>query len=210
MAVPIFNYKDFEDKFESLKHSRDLFAFFLFDERPNHQAVEHFAYKQFDWLDGLAAYARIFFFIFLRRDFEAHDKVINPSLQVARDFGISPNELPGVVLFTLSEDKIDVTEAIYLQIDSKLFAEDISHVQSVFSDLFTLIGDCRKEDLLLPDLLKELRRRVRNLTRREKFRPVTTYLKTSVKEIAQLPRDLPRTFMTAFAEAIAYKVTGGP
>lgn len=217
MAVPISNYEEFKDIFDSLKYSRDLFAFFLFDERPSHQAVERFADEQFDWLDELAVYARIFFFIFLRRDQETepsyeypYGAVINPSLQVAQEFGISPSELPGVVLFTLSEDKINVSEAIYLQVDAKLFADDISHVESVFSDLFTLIGDCRKEDLLLPEFLKELRSRVRNLTRREKFRPVSAYLKASVKEIAKLPQDLPRIFVTAFADALAYKMTGGP
>ena len=217
MGIRISNYEEFAQRFESLKHSRDLFAFFLFDERPSHQVVERFADEQFVWLNQLATYARIFFFIFLRRAQQAglsgkyrHRAVINPSLHVAQDFGISPSELPGVVLFTLSDDKIDVSEAIYLRIDARLFADDISHVESVFTDLFTHIGECRKKGLPLPELRKELRSRVKHLATRRKFRSLSAYLKTSANEIVKLPRDLPRIFATAFANALVYKLTGAP
>ena len=209
MAIPISSYGQFKDKFNMLKDATDLFAFFLFDDRPSHQAIERFADEEFQWLDGLASYAKIFFFIFLRRDPSRDGEVINPSLHIAHDFGISPNKLPGVVLFTLSEDKNDVSEGVYLPLESKLFVQDISRVEEVFSDLFTLIGDCRKEATTTSELLKVVRKKVETLRQRERFRPVTSYLKLNLQAIATLPRDFIHELEKAFANAIATKTTGG-
>ncbi len=188
MGIAIASAMDFYDKFNRLKDKRDLFAFFLFDERPSHEAVERFADDEFDWLDGLAAAARIFFFIFLRRD-QFAGGVYNPGLEVAKMFGIKPNQLPGVVLFILDKDGKIFTKGVFLPLETKLFTEDIKAVEEVFSDLFSLIQECREKSDNAEELLQNLSDEVASLKRKGKLRPLMNYLKTAALAVINIPID---------------------
>lgn len=209
MAVAISSFEQFEHKFEQLKYSRDLFAFFLFDDRPSHEAIERFAEDQFDWLDSLAASARIFFFVFIRRDDTVQGNVANPSLEVARMFGIPPNRLPGVVLFTLSEDQEGVSDGVYVPLKAKLFGEDIEHVEEVFSDIFTLIQECQGHGGKPAELLVDLQKRVKELERKERTRPVMKYLRATLVSTAGFPGKLLISMSEAFAQEAARRVLPG-
>ena len=201
MAVRITSEEDFQRKFEERKHSSDLFAFFLFDDRPSSQAIERFARDEFTWLDQLAASARMFFFIFIRHD-ESRDRVANPSLEVAERFGILPNQLPGVVIFTLSEDGHSVSDGVYLPLKAELFAEDIPRVEEVFSDIFSLIKECRKKGGPPSSQLEYVRRRMKGLERSQRMRPLRMYAKRLLESLVTLPRDVVIAVAEAFgAEA---------
>ena len=122
--MPISSFKDFVKKFEALKTSSNLFIFFLFEDPPSLEAENRFANDNFQWLESLASREKIFLNIFLRRDHDA-ERVINPSPEVAKLFGLPPDQLPGVVLFTLSEDKASVSKSIFLPLEAKLFAAGV-------------------------------------------------------------------------------------
>lgn len=208
MAVAISSSDDFKEKFEARKHSRSLFAFFLFDDRPSNEAVERFAYDEFAWLDDLAANAGIFFFIFLRHD-PVGQRVTNPSLEVGRMFGIRPNRLPGVVLFTLAEDKESVSDGVYLPLKAELFTKDISRVEQVFSDLFSLIQECQEMGGSPSEILGNLQHRVRRLRRQERMRPIYEYAKGYLASLATLPHEIINAVATAFGQEAARRVAGG-
>ena len=208
MAVAVSSSDDFKEKFEALKHSRSLFAFFLFDDRPSNEAVERFAHDEFVWLDDLAASAGIFFFIFLRHD-PVDKRVANPSLEVGRMFGIRPNQLPGVVLFTLAEDKEGVSDGVYLPLKAELFTKDISCIEQVFSDLFSLIQECQEMGGSQSEILENLRRRVRRLRRQERMRPIYEYAKGSLASLATFPREIMNSVATAFGQEAARRVASG-
>ena len=208
MAIPISSFEDFRAKFAALKDSRDLFAFFLFDSRPSQKAVEQFADQQFDWLDNLAAASRIFFFIFLRSN-PTEGRIENPSLEVARMFDIRPNQLPGIVLFALADDREGVGEGVYLPLDASLFENDLPRVEQVFADLFSLIQECRGKTNNPAELFLRLREKVNSLRRREQFRPVAEYLKGTLDSLIKLPTRLIDSVAKAFAEEAARRAAGG-
>jgi hypothetical protein len=208
MAVPVSSFQNFMDKFEERKHAADLFAFLLFDDRPSHQAVETFADAEFEWLDGLAAAARIFFFIFLRKD-EYEGVVYNPGLEVANMFGIRPNQLPGIILFTLSDDDDIVKDGVYLPLDTRIFADDIDHVEEVISDLFSIIQECRAESESAAELLENIRKEVRRLHQKGQLRPFVNYLRETAMSVANFPRGFMGNLESALAGEVSRRLVGG-
>lgn len=208
MARPVKNFADFKSMLDIMKYQRELFAYLLFDDRQSQKVIEHFADEQFDWLDKLAASSRIYFFFFLRRK-EAEGKIENPSLEVAKMFRIKPNQLPGVVLFTLSDDKLSVSEGIYFPLKTKIFENDLYTVEDIFSDLFSLIQECWAETDNQKQLHKSLKGKIISLKRQKAFHPVFEYLKRNFIAFLNLPKiivdDLPKVIVTE----IARRVKGG-
>ena len=200
MGVAIANLDDFEAKFEERKHRSDLFGFFLFDERPSQRAVGTFATQQFPWLDRLAASARMFFFVFLRHNPEWDEDVENPGLEVAQRFGIRPNELPGIVLFTLDEDKEKVTKAAYLPLKAELFETDPKRVEELFADLFSVIQHCREQSPDTVSLIACVDTQVNSIIRSETVRPVKAYLLRTLGDLKDLPGKLLQTVVSAAVE----------
>ena len=200
MAVALSNYEEFEQRFKALKSRADLFAFLLFDSRPSQATVERFASEYFDWFDQLAANARMFLFLFLRRD-PRESAVINASLHVARLFGIRPNELPGIVFFTLGEDGIGVSRGVYYPLKAELFGAELGKVDKVIADIFTLVHESR--DASSQDLLTELDKRVSAMQRSEQRRPALDFAAGALKMLADLPHTLLNSMATAFGRALA-------
>ncbi len=207
MAVSISSFEDFMAKLDARKSRSDLFAFFLFDDRPSHEAIEKFADNEFTWLDSLAASARLFFFIFLRTD-KYEGGIANPGLEIARMFEIRPNQLPGVVLFTVSEDLEVVNDGVFLPLKARLFAEDLDAVEGVFTDLFTLIQDCRERSSSSTELLENLRNAVAGLRRRQQVRPVLEYLGDTALLILKFPAGFIGELQNALARETARRAYG--
>lgn len=202
MAVPINSFDDFMEKFDALKHQRTLFGFLLFDDRPSQKAVERFADEGFGWLDGLAASAQMFFFIFLRRNEMLAGEVENPGLEVSQMFGIRPNKLPGIVLFTMLSDRDTVSDGVYLPIDGRLFEEDVNQIEEIFADLFSMIQEAQETADNADELFKVLGRRVAALRRNRGLRPIKGYLRGGLEILIKLPENFVNGLGSGMGQAI--------
>ncbi len=76
----------------------------------------------------------------------------------------------------------------------------------VFQDKKPVLWDREEIDIANEE---DVQKKVGTLRQREKFRPVTSYLKLNLQAIATLPRDFIHALENAFANAIATKITGG-
>lgn len=209
MGIQITSIRDFRRKFENRKNQSDLFAYFLFDDRMSHEAVERFARTEFEWLDGMAYAARIFFFIFVRPDFEQDGEVVNPSPEVARMFGILPRNLPGIVLFSLLDDGKGVNDGVFLPLNAKLFEENTGHVEEIFAEVFSIIQSCRNCEDSSKNLLENLEIEIRQLRRTESMKPVWSYLQSNFTAILNFPKAILEATSKAIGEGIAKKALGG-
>lgn len=203
--LPVTGHQQFLNQFEMVKDSSRLFAFILFDSRPSHKAVEIFVDTHFDWLDSLAASANMFGFAFLHRDKDA-GLVRNPSLKVAASFGIQPNELPGVVAFTMLPNSQSVSEAVFLPIRAKLFTEEQNVVEEVFADLFSVFQGALRSTKTEEELIEKLKEDFGSIKRKEQRRPIVGFLGERMRSLATLPDKLLEAMATAFGEAIATRI----
>ena len=199
MAVPIRSYEDFEHKFKRLRDRSDIFGFMLFDDRPSHRFVAAFAKHNFSWLDQLAAASDMFFFVCIRQN--AGEIIENPSLEVAKLFGITARQLPGVVLFNFDKSSDKVSKGVFLPIAAELFEAEPDHVEDVVADLFSLINDCRSHSPTPERLLDVLATRMNELAGRERRRPFIKYLKSLVQKLTELPADFTRAAAEAFIKS---------
>jgi hypothetical protein len=128
-----------------------LLAFFLFDDRQSQQVVAEYTVREFQWLDGLARSAHMVLFFFGKQSaenknddpqvllLEGREKAENPSLDVASRFGITADQLPGIVFFQdLDLDSVAPHHGVYWPIDVHLFREDPEEVEQQLSMLFSL------------------------------------------------------------------------
>jgi len=150
-----------------------LLGFFLFDERHSHEVVLDFARREYGWLNALASANRMYLFFFLPEAnlgayANADDSIFvgergriakNPSLEVARAFGLGPDELPGVILFT----ELDLTtqrthEGVYWPLSAELFLDDADGAEARLSEMFGAVQEARAETADPDALLVALRK----------------------------------------------------
>jgi hypothetical protein len=113
-------------------------------------------------------------------------QIENPSLEVARLFGITPNRLPGVVLFTeLSDNAKQTSDGVYLPLRAELFANDAKTVEEILADLFSIIQECRPESDSPKALLANLDKKLASLRSGQQDRPVIASLRQYV-DVASL------------------------
>lgn len=237
MAGTVDNINSFVDNLRLIDSalSPNLYGFLLFDERPSHEPIERFAAKEFDWLDDLARSSQIILFVYVAkakgraakraRIFEvksgdqikrervilvqSRSEIKNPSLEVARELGIEPKQLPGIAFFQgyPKDDK----KGIYFSLEAQLF-ENNSEIERVFSEIFGLIQRCQQVSSSAGELYEKVREELRRMKRDERLRPVRAYLKTSLVRVIALPTTLigvaGKSFVEAFAEAMAKQLTG--
>ncbi|MFQ5964763.1 MAG: hypothetical protein ACE5KZ_10815 [Candidatus Scalinduaceae bacterium] len=201
--IAVNNFEDFAYMFNKLKDKRELFAFLLFDDRESHESIKRYATRSFKWLDSLAIRAKIFFFAFVPFDHESGSS--NPSPRVASLFGIDPNRLPGIVLFTMLDTKDGAEDSTYYPLKSELFEKDPTQVEKVFADLFTEITHCTASGLKSDQLLREVKYRVESIQRREKMRPIAQYFLELGETAIAIPKDFLSNIGAAFAQAAAGK-----
>lgn len=140
MSVQIFGYQDFEEKFNRLKHSRNILLFLLYDSSGGQEAVARFVQERFTYLDELAGASQTFIFLFTPDELGAH-ATRNPGPAVAASFRIRPNQLPGVLVFCLAADGESFGDGAYLPLDESLFQDDPNAIEDAFADLFSMIQD---------------------------------------------------------------------
>ena len=197
--MPVSGYDDFVNKFTVVQNRARLFAFILFDDRPSQKAMQKFVDEQMDWLDDLAASAKMFCFAFLCRD---RGGISNPSLEVARLFGLRPNQLPGVVIFRTFAESDKVNEGLFLPLEAQLFNEEPQVVEDVFADLFSVLQEVQTSTATDGALIREVSRHIGSLVRAQKARPVIKFLRERLQAIAKLPDKLVESVGSAFGNAI--------
>lgn len=163
MGVPIRGGKEEFDRYVAeLAPYRRLSAFFLFDDRKSHEPIQEFVSGQFAWLDELASDAQMFFFLPM-----PESKGLNPSLQIARQLGIAPAELPGIVFFALQEEGLNESGVLYVPVDPEMISGGKS-AEDFIADLFGKIFDAERAND--PEArLAELKREVESAARSERF-----------------------------------------
>jgi hypothetical protein len=248
MARPVEDEDEFLEELEAIRERPPerrprLLAFFLFDERQSHRQLLEFARLQFDWLDRLAASHQMILFFFLPEAEPAayggsqseilvakgERTIANPSLHVARRFGIGPSELPGVVFFTeLDTKRPGPHEGVFWPLDTDLFEGDARAAEDEFSHLFKLVqaasmeaGESRPRRLarftlrrrpqaVTPPslLLTALRRRVQAEQRNEKARPILAAFGSGAVRIVTFPGALIEATTIAFAQGLGQGMGG--
>jgi hypothetical protein len=201
MGVPIRDFDDFKSAYDQRRDRSRLYGFLMFDDRPSHQAVASFARQQFPWLDELATSADMFFFVFGATD-DAIGQV-NPSLEVAKLFGLGPADLPGVLIFTSFRATGEVNRGCYLPLKASLFAEDMAGVEKALVSLFTLFQDVQREVSDDDLLLSALDQRMKGLRTSTRLRPMVTLVGGGLKSLTTLPKELLTSMATAFGAAAA-------
>jgi hypothetical protein len=206
MAIAISNFDDFERKFESQRAHAKVFAFFLFDERPSHGAIEKFAGDQWDWLDGQATAANMFFYFFLRED-KPRDGYINPSDQVAAEFGIKVNQLPGIVLFSWDDAAGRATRGVYFPLKAAMFAEDLVAAEGAIADFFSMVQAHQSATATGANILESIEKQLERERTSGRFRRFFTYLGGTLTPLRQFPAALVEALAKGFADAIIEKGT---
>jgi len=203
--MPVTGYQQFLDLFCKLENRSRLFMFVLFDARPSHHAVETFVDANFGWLDNLAAATNMFGFAFLEVD-EVEGVVRNPSLQVASNFGIHANGLPGVVAFTMLPESPSVNKAVYLPIEAKLFAEEQEVVENVFADLFSVFQKALDETDNDEELISEIKEEFESIAKREKRRPILEFIGRKALSLVDLPEKLLEATAISFGKTLGTRL----
>lgn len=205
MVTRSVSFEDFVSKYHALRHQRRLFAFLLCDDRPSHRGIQKFADANSGWLDQLAHSAKIFFFIFGHKA-KAREGVKNPSLKVASLFGIRPNQLPGIVLFTVVDERDGaVNRALYLPLHPSLFGVKDSITEEVFADLFAGVQSCLQSTSTEEDLWPALEAVIGEVRMKGKWHVTIQHLQF----LATLPVKFLESMVAALGEGAAKRLTGG-
>jgi hypothetical protein len=198
MAINIEDRDDFEKKYraKAQEHNR-LYAMLLFDSRPSQKAVQMFAKENFDWIDEIARASGIHFFVCIERG-RKKKPLINPSLEIASRFGIKPEELPGVLLFTYYPIKSAVKTGCYLRLKAKLFETDLDQVEKVFTDLTTLIREALNASCTDQGLMDQLHKGIAAHQRRRRLDSLIRYCVEGLEPLRELPKHLATSALEVF------------
>jgi uncharacterized protein YciI len=183
---------------EHLSQERKLFAYFLYDNRPSHRKIATFVDRHFEWFDALANSSDVYFIMPTKTragrktlheivaEAESMQDAASYSLEIGSLFGIQPNQLPGIVLFTQmllhSENK-----GVYLPIKAKFFENNEVYIESVLADLFSVVSSCNRRSSSAERILEELRKEIKRIRRSQQVNPLISHIKTSVLALVTIP-----------------------
>ena len=199
----ISGYEKFLDEYRDVKDKSRLFLFVLFDDRPSHDDLSDFVQRNFRWLDSLAASANMYGFAFIDDDLP---RSRNPSLLVATHFGIRPNKLPGIIFFTMFQQREQVKNGVYLPIKSDLFSQDETVIEDVFASVFTACQNTLSSTIEQDALMIELNKEIKSIRRNQKMRPVYKYLGKKLESLSLLPNKLLETVAESFGESLGRQI----
>ena len=192
MGIYVRRFEDVYQAIEMVPPEGRLFCFFAIDDRPSHRELLRFLESCRDWIDHLSAASGIYSFLpaskwselknppgfmFMEKmatleemdflsTFENQECYTNPSLILARKFGITPRELPGLVVFkTLPESP--PRDPLFVPLAPTLFS-DHQRFEVVIAELFSRVqeawgGACQPDAVLeslrghLPEIATGLR-----------------------------------------------------
>lgn len=210
MGVPIFNFNDFERKFNILKEKRSIFGLLLYDSRLSHQAVADFAFTRRDWFDELAHGGDIYFFFPVRE--LSPNEFDNPSMRIASLFGILPNQLPGIIFFSYIPPANEACNnvGIYLPISQDYFQNRQGDLEVFLSDIFSTIRECQldSQDRISSEMMDDLSRELNRVMQREKRFLVSKILGRKAAHIFSIPEKVTQSFFEGLGKAIGDRLMG--
>jgi len=233
MAVAVEGYDELVRRVEAVRELPEpvrprLLAFFLVDERKSQRAVRSFIDADYAWLDSLARSSNIVLLFFRASkptDTNDNDAVIifrgkpvergsrnkNPSLDVAAKFGITPDQLPGIVFFRDFDftSKREPVEGVYWRIPSEYFQEERNILEDDIAGLFALVQDAESKSHDATSMLHELETTLESLQRTDDGKPFFTLLGSGLMQVVKYSGRLIDTVIAAFGrgygEALAAK-----
>jgi hypothetical protein len=203
----VFSFDSFLNRFKKVRGLAPVYAFILFDERPSQRTIEQFVDEQFDWLDNLAASAKIYCFAFIKKG--EGGKVENHSIKVAQLFGIRANQLPGVVVFSSFSVVAKSNDGIYIPMKSELLDAELTEIENYFADLFSLVQDAQAKNDKPMDVYEYIAEKVRHYERQEKLRPIIKWAAAGLQSIVALPKQLLSEVSKSFGQEVAKRMFSG-
>ncbi len=174
MGVGVRNFERIKYALRKAIPSGHLCCFFALDDRPSLKPALDYLYECRKWIDTFANATNIFaffpvelgtdntemFFVGERimtdeegaylDSLPSIDYVLNPSIQMASQFGILPKELPGVILFRAGKDEL-IADACFISVPEQLLTGDSKSVErflsTFFSELIAALQDANRENL---------------------------------------------------------------
>lgn len=203
MAIPVNNYLEFEDLVQRLWSQTPLFGFILYDSRISHRQVMTFLETSAQWLDELAVQCGIYILFPLKTD---HGEFKNPSPRVAKEFGLQSNRLPGLVLFSASNEEgvLKSEHYLFVPIEAGEF-KDTESMQDTISDLFSIVQEALYEGAGGHEALEVIKSKLHVLRRRKAKNSIIQALRKGAQIVF---KKFPENFVTSFAEGLG-KALGG-
>jgi hypothetical protein len=188
-------------------------SFFLFDERSSHREIRSFVSKEFSWLDSLARSSNILLFFFSETEpghtndkddviiVEGSPESKNPSLDIAAKFGISPDQLPGIVFFRdLNLESKESPQGIYWRIPPESFREDRDILEQEIAHLFSLVQDARRNSIDTMSMFDELKMAIERMQRLDTSEAFMALIGRGLIRVVTYPGKLMEAFIIAFGE----------
>lgn len=198
MAIPINNYSEFEELVERLWNQTPLFGFVLHDSRESHQAVAAFLEQSAGWLDELAIQSGIYILFPLRTGKQGF---LNPSPIIAKEFGLQSNRLPGIVLFTTSDEKGRLTSKHFLFVPLKdADFGDVEGMQATVADIFSIVQTTLFDGKAGHEALESIKLELSNRRRKKTRDSIIESLRAGAQIVL---KQFPEKFITSFAESFA-------
>jgi hypothetical protein len=194
------NYKHFISDLKSVQDKANLFAYLLFDQRDSHRTVSEFAQKAFNWFDDLADASHMYIFLPVSEKGEA---IENPSLRVAHDLGVHPDEMPGFAFFS----HYGLQKPVYFQVDVQVFS-DRDKVEALVSALFSIAQKAQEDQPNREEILSKLSELLLDYKKKKKMRDLTDWIVSVPRELAVLPKVFVEGLAKSIGEKIGKKVAG--
>jgi len=209
MGYPVRNFDEFRKGLREAKQSARLSGFLLFDASPSQATISRFAEQEFKWLDDIARALEIFVFLFIAKE-EGTGKIINPSLEVAKLFGIKIAELPGIVFFSDVEETSRCNRGVFVPLQAKAF-DDSDSAEKIVREIFSVVEAVLSETLTGDLLISRLEAEFKQLRARKKFEPLANYLGDILRLAVEYPKKFIDALGDAFAKEMAARLSGqGP
>jgi hypothetical protein len=218
MAAPVKSQRDLARRIAAVRMRPEaarprLLAFFLFDERSSQRKIRSFVNKEFSWLDSLARSSNIILFFFSETEpghtngkndvviVEGNPRSANPSLDVAAKFGISPDQLPGIVFFRdLNFESEESPQGIYWRIPLESFREDQDILEREIARLFSLVQNARHNSADTTSMFDELKKALEGMRRLDTNEAFMALIGRSLIRVVTYPGKLIEAFIIAFGE----------
>lgn len=197
MATPVNNYAEFDELVSKLWNQTPLFGFVLHDSRITHKPVETFLEQSAEWLDDLAVQSGVYILFPLRTEQGEFD---NPSPAIAKNFGLQPNRLPGIVLLTTENEEglLESRHFLFVPLKATDFT-DIADMQSILADIFSIVQTVLNKGYLGHDALDAIRSELSRRRRRKTKDAIIEALRSGAQIVL---KQFPEKFLVAFAEGL--------